>query len=228
MTPIQSAPADLSVRVTHVDIGTRLISYQEGLDLQRNLHQHVVAGKEAPTLILLEHAATFTAGKRTQPADIPNSDVEVIPTDRGGRVTWHGPGQLVGYPIIPLVHPLDVIAYVRVLEQIMIDTCQQFGIQASRIDGRSGAWCTSPTHAPDRKIGAVGVRVAGGVSMHGFALNVDCDLAWTRAVVPCGISDAGVTSMAQELDREITVGQVIDGLTAIATRHLDTYLAAGQ
>lgn len=232
VVPVSAArliPTPTSLRVRNMGVGSELVSYLDGLSLQREIHRDVVAGLAPPTLLILEHEATFTAGKRTEPTDLTDPTVPVIETDRGGRITWHGPGQIVGYPIVPLTHPLDVVAYVRLLEQIMIDTCAQFGVSAVRVDGRSGTWCEPDDNQPARKVGAVGVRVAAGVAMHGFAVNVNCDLSWASDIVPCGISDAGVTSLAREVAQlpghpQPTTSDVLGPLQHIATAHLTTYL----
>lgn len=182
-----------------IELGTGLIEYQQAWDLQRGIHEAVASGAAAPTLLFLEHSEVFTAGRRTEPADRPTDGSTVIDVDRGGRITWHGPGQLVCYPIVPLPHPLDVVAHVRRMELAIIKTCADFNISTTQSDGRSGVWCTADQTRPERKIAAIGVRVARGVTMHGLAINVDCDLSWAQRIVPCGIPDLGVTSMAAEL-----------------------------
>jgi lipoyl(octanoyl) transferase len=153
----------------------------------------------------------YTAGKRTEPADRPLGDpgAQVIEVDRGGKITWHGPGQLVGYPIVKLAEPIDVIAYVRAIEQALIRVCAGFGVPAERVEGRSGAWVRGGGAGPDRKVAAIGARVSRGVTMHGFALNCDCDLAWFGKIVPCGLSDAGTTSLSAETGRRVTVADVL-------------------
>ena len=176
-----------------------LVDYTEAWELQRTIHAAVADGSAPPTLLLLEHSEVFTAGRRTEDTDRPTDGSVVIDVDRGGRITWHGPGQLVCYPIVPLPHPLDVVAHVRRMEEAIIATCADFGIVAAQVPGRSGVWCAADGQRPERKIAAIGVRVARGVTMHGLALNVDCDLTWGQRIVPCGIADAGVTSMAAEL-----------------------------
>src|SRR5581483_6290608 len=149
-----------------------------------------------------------TAGKRTEAWERPLDGTPVIDVDRGGKITWHGPGQITGYPIVALPEPVDVIGYVRRLEDMLIGVCEHFGVAATRVDGRSGAWVPADDRGPDRKVGAIGVRVARGVTMHGFALNCDCDLAAFTRIVPCGIADAGVTSLSAELGRDVTVDEV--------------------
>jgi lipoyl(octanoyl) transferase len=198
------------------------VDYREAWDGQRRLHDAVVAGHQPDTILLLEHPSVFTAGKRTEPADRPVDGTPVVDVDRGGKLTWHGPGQLVGYPIIRLPDPIDVVAYVRRTEQLLIDVCAEFGVEAARseLPGRSGAWVLADEHGPDRKIAAIGIRVARGVTQHGFALNCDCDLTNYDRFVPCGIRDAGVTSLSVELGRPVTVAEVLP----VVERHLHTLL----
>jgi lipoyl(octanoyl) transferase len=182
------------------------IGYLDAWQLQRDLADARVAGGP-DTLLLLEHPAVYTAGSRTEAHERPPAGVAVIDTDRGGKITWHGPGQLVGYPVIGLAEPLDVVNYVRRLEQSLIAVCAEFGLDAGRVDGRSGVWLPADT-GPARKIAAIGIRVARGITLHGFALNCDCDLGAFAAIVPCGITDAGVTSLSAELGRHVGVEDV--------------------
>jgi lipoyl(octanoyl) transferase len=197
-----------------------LVDYRTAWSEQRRLHDAVVAGDQPDTILLLEHPSVFTAGKRTEPADRPIDGTPVVDVDRGGKITWHGPGQLVGYPIIRLTDPVDVVAYVRRVEQLLIDVCAEFGVATARVEGRSGAWVLADDRGPDRKIAAIGIRVARGVTQHGFALNCDCDLSAYDRFVPCGIRDAGVTSLSAELGRDVTVAEVLP----IVERHLPTLL----
>ncbi len=197
---IRSSPAQVDVR----HLGS--VDYLTAWALQRELADARVAGS-ADTLLLLEHPSVYTAGKRTEANDRIAADIDVVATDRGGRITWHGPGQLVGYPVIGLREPLDVVDYVRRLEHSLIAVCAQFGLDAIRVEGRSGVWLAADG-GPVRKVAAIGVRVARGVTLHGFALNCDCDLAAFSAIVPCGITDAGVTSLSAELGRQVTVDDV--------------------
>ena len=185
------------------------VPYQQAWDEQRRVHEAVVSGHEPDTVLLLEHPPVFTAGRRTEAWERPLDGTPVIDVDRGGKITWHGPGQLVGYPILRLADPIDVVAYVRRLEAMLIEVCREFGVSAGRIDGRSGAWVSADERGPDRKIAAIGVRVAQGVTLHGFALNCDADLSWFDRIVPCGIADAGVTSLTRELGRDVTVDDVL-------------------
>ncbi|MHB8184780.1 MAG: lipoyl(octanoyl) transferase LipB [Dermatophilaceae bacterium] len=197
------------MRFEHLGFNPGYVDYMAAWGRQRQLHAAVVAGDEPDTVLLLEHATVYTAGKRTEPHERPFDGTPVIDVDRGGKITWHGPGQLVGYPIVTLPSPLDVVAHVRRLEEVMIRVCADLGVTAGRIEGRSGVWIRADESRPDRKIGAVGIRVSQSVTMHGFALNCDCDLSWAQVIVPCGIADAGVTSLSQELERNVPVHEVL-------------------
>jgi lipoyl(octanoyl) transferase len=198
-----------------------VVDYLVAWDEQRRLHEAVLAGAQPDTVLLLEHPSVFTAGKRTEPADRPFDGTPVVDVDRGGKITWHGPGQLVGYPILKLPDPVDVVAYVRRTEQMLIDVCAEFGVTADRVEGRSGAWVRADDRGPDRKVAAIGIRVAKGVTQHGFALNCDCDLSKVARFVPCGIRDSGVTSLTAELGRPVTVADVLP----VVERHLPTLFA---
>ena len=178
------------------------------------------ARNEVPNrLLFLEHPSTYTAGKRTQPSDRPTNGQPVIDVDRGGRITWHGPGQLVCYPIVKLVEPIDVVDYVRRVEEALIHTCRQLGVGAAgRIDGRSGVWVPADGHRPDRKVAALGIRVTRGVTMHGLALNCCNTTEYYQDIVPCGITDAGVTTLSEELGREVTVQECIQPLSVALDR----------
>ncbi len=190
-------------------LGLEPLDYTEGWDLQRRIHAEVVTGESPDTLLLLEHAAVYTAGRRTELLERPVDDTPVVDVDRGGKITWHGPGQLVGYPIVRLPMPLDVVAHVRRLENALISACAEIGLPTTRIDGRSGVWVPADEVRPARKVAAIGVRVAQGVTLHGFALNCDCDLGAFDRIVPCGIRDAGVTSLSAELGRDVTVTEML-------------------
>lgn len=183
-----------------------LVEYEEALAIQRSIHTEVAAGSRPNTLILLEHPFIYTAGKRTLAEERPDNGAKVLDVDRGGKITWHGPGQLVGYPIVKLRNPHELVGFVREIESGLIKVCAEFGITGVRVDGRSGVWIVD--EKGERKIAAIGIRVASATSMHGFALNVCPDLSAFDAIVPCGISDAAVTSMAHELQREITIEEV--------------------
>ncbi|MCI4061910.1 lipoyl(octanoyl) transferase LipB [Micromonospora sp. R77] len=186
-----------------------LLDYQAAWDEQRRLHEAVVAGEQPDTVLLLEHPSVYTAGKRTEPWDRPMDGTPVVDVDRGGKITWHGPGQLVGYPILTLPDPVDVVAYVRRVEELLIDVCAEFGLAAGRVEGRSGVWVPADDRGPARKVAAIGIRVARGVTLHGFSINCDCDLTYFDRIVPCGIRDAGVTSLTAELGRPVTVADVL-------------------
>ena len=184
------------------------IDYTVAWELQQQLHNDHVNGGRGDTVLLLEHPSVYTAGKRTRPENRPTNGIPVIDVDRGGDITWHGPGQLVGYPIVRLRDPIDVVKYVRALEAILIDVCASLGVETTRIDGRSGVWVIGD--GPDRKIAAIGVRVAHGVTMHGFALNCNPDMTAFGQIIPCGLADAEVTSLSQETGRDIPVDEVLD------------------
>ncbi|MCU1698007.1 MAG: lipoyl(octanoyl) transferase [Mycobacterium sp.] len=196
------------------------IDYSSAWELQRELADARVAGGP-DTLLLLEHPSVYTAGKRTEPHERPVDGVPVIDTDRGGKITWHGPGQLVGYPIIGLAEPLDVVKFVRRLEDSLIAVCASLGLSTGRVEGRSGVWVPGQDGRPARKVGAIGIRVARATTLHGFSLNCDCDLGAFSTIVPCGISDAGVTSLSAELGRPIGVSDVTDAVADAVGAALD-------
>lgn len=198
---IRSSSAPVTVR----NLGS--VDYLDAWRMQRELADARIAGGP-DTLLLLEHPAVYTAGKRTEAHERPVDGTPVVDTDRGGKITWHGPGQLVGYPVIGLAEPMDVVNYVRRLEESLIRVCAEFGLAAGRVEGRSGVWLAASGVRPQRKIAAIGIRVARGTALHGFALNCDCDLGAYSAIVPCGIADAGVTSMTAELARHVGVDGV--------------------
>jgi len=198
---IRSSPSPVEVR--HLST----VDYQDAWQMQRKLADARITGG-LDTLLLLEHPPVYTAGKRTEASERPVDGTPVVDTDRGGKITWHGPGQLVGYPLIGMAEPLDVVNYVRRLEESLITVCAEFDVAAGRVAGRSGVWLPAEASRPARKIAAIGIRVARGVTLHGFALNCDCDLGAYSAIVPCGISDAGVTSLSAELDRRVGVDDV--------------------
>jgi lipoyl(octanoyl) transferase len=211
---IRSATSGIEVR----RLGT--VDYRAAWELQRELAAARVAGGP-DTLLLLEHPSVYTAGRRTLPQERPIDDTPVVDTDRGGKITWHGPGQLVGYPIIGLAEPLDVVNFVRRLEESMIAVCVGLGVEAGRVEGRSGVWVPSDGIRPARKVGAIGIRVAHATTLHGFALNCDCDLSAFSSIVPCGISDAGVTSLTAELGRRVGVQDVISQVADAVCDALD-------
>ena len=206
--------AETPISVEHLG----LINYESALEIQRSRHREVSASIRENTLLLLEHPSVFTAGKRTQDFERPTDGTPVIDVDRGGRITWHGPGQLVGYPIVRLSNPRELVGFVRELETALIALCNDYGVDAIRVEGRSGVWVQD--EKGDRKIASIGIRVASGVTMHGFALNICPDLTAFASIVPCGIDDADVTSLSIELGRRITVEEVLPSLEAHLLRSL--------
>jgi len=208
--PLLETPSDSAIALSRHG----LVEYQKAWESQRAIHQEVVDGKRPNTLLLLEHPSVFTAGRRTDDSERPTDGTPVIDVDRGGRITWHGPGQLVGYPIVKLLKPTELVGFVREIEAGLIAVCSDLGLETQRIDGRSGVWVRDSQG--DRKIAAIGIRVAKGVTMHGFALNVNPDLSAFKTIVPCGISDADVTSLEIELQRVIT----IDEVAPLVERHI--------
>ena len=184
------------------------IDYAQAWELQREVLTARADGVGPDTLLLLEHPSVYTAGKRTEPADRPQDGTPVIDVDRGGKITWHGPGQLVGYPIVKLSDPVDVVDYVRRVEQALIHVCDQLGVPTGRVEGRSGVWLAADGDRPERKIAAIGIRVQRGVTMHGLEINCNADLGAFGKIIPCGIRDAGVTSLSAALGRDVTVAEV--------------------
>ena len=195
-----------------------LVDYEIALAMQRSLHTEIAEGQRRNTLLLLEHPPVFTAGRRTLDSERPTDGTPVIDTDRGGKITWHGPGQLVGYPIVRLIKRHDVVGFVREIEGALIDACADLGLKAESYCERSGVWVRDGQS--DRKLAAIGIRFAKGVTMHGFALNVNPDLTWFDRIVPCGIPDVEVTSLSQELGRSITVAEVLP----IVQHHMEEVL----
>lgn len=236
------------LRFVHLGFGPDAVEYQEAWQEQRSVHSARFAEEIPDTCLLLEHLPVYTAGRRTEASERPLDGTPVVDVDRGGKITWHGPGQLVGYPILKLPRPVDVVAHVRRLEEALIRACAELGLETTRVEGRSGVWVlgdpleerpavpgltldfdprlhddefdprlSGPEYAPsnagqrreDRKLAAIGIRVAKGVTMHGFSLNCNPDNTWFDRIVPCGIRDAGVTSLSNELGREVTVGEAV-------------------
>jgi len=197
------------MRFDELDLGARLLPYEPTWQLQREVHAAVADGTREDTVLLCEHEDVYTAGRRTATWDRPVDGTPVVDVDRGGRITWHGPGQLVGYPIVKLATPIDVVRYVRVLEEALIRTCADLGLTAIRVDGRSGVWFAADDTRRERKVAAIGVRVSRGVTMHGFALNCEPDLTAFDRIVPCGIEDADVTSLSVETGRRVTIAEVL-------------------
>ncbi|MFG2296625.1 lipoyl(octanoyl) transferase LipB [Streptomyces sp. NPDC048603] len=248
------------LRFVRLGFGPDAVEYTEAWEEQRRVHAARFADETEDTCLLLEHPPVYTAGRRTEDSERPLDGTPVVDVDRGGKITWHGPGQLVGYPIMKLPRPVDVVAHVRRLEEALIRTAADFGLETTRVEGRSGVWVlgdpvedrpkpgglsldfdprltdeefdprlNGPEYAPsnagqrreDRKLAAIGIRVAKGVTMHGFALNVNPDSTWFDRIIPCGIRDAGVTSLSEELGREITIAEVLP----VAERHLAEVMA---
>jgi lipoyl(octanoyl) transferase len=220
-SPIRSQPTAIDVR----QLGT--VEYRTAWQLQRDLADARVAGGP-DTLLLLEHPPVYTAGRRTESHERPVDGTPVVDTDRGGKITWHGPGQLVGYPIIGLAEPLDVVNYVRRLEESLMKVCGDLGLDTIRVEGRSGVWVPGSAGRPARKVAAIGVRVSRATTLHGFALNCDCDLDAFTAIVPCGISDAGVTSLSAELQRRVAVDEVRTAVASAVCDALDGVLPVRQ
>ncbi|MFG3114122.1 lipoyl(octanoyl) transferase LipB [Streptomyces sp. NPDC048197] len=241
-------PAPEGLRFVHLGFGDDAVDYESAWQEQRRIHAARFADEVPDTCLLLEHLSVYTAGRRTSDDERPLDGTPVVDVDRGGKITWHGPGQLIGYPIQKLPRPVDVVAHVRRLEEALIRACAEFGIEGSRVEGRSGVWVlgdpleerpalgglnldfdprladelfdprlNGPEYAPsnagqrreDRKLAAIGIRVAKGVTMHGFSLNVNPDNTSFDKIVPCGIRDAGVASLAGELGRDITIAEVL-------------------
>ncbi|MET7932091.1 lipoyl(octanoyl) transferase LipB [Streptomyces sp. NPDC005322] len=254
-----ATPGSQALRYVHLGFGANAVDYEDAWQEQRRVHAARFADEIPDTCLLLEHPAVYTAGRRTADNERPLDGTPVVDVDRGGKITWHGPGQLVGYPILKLPRPVDVIAHVRRLEEALLRTCAEFGVEATRVEGRSGVWVlgdpvdrrpalgglkldfdprvddeefdprmNGPEYAPsnagqrreDRKLAAIGIRIAKGVTMHGFALNCNPDNTWFDRIVPCGIRDAGVTSLSAELGRDVPVSEV----TPVVEKHLRTVL----
>lgn len=192
------------------------VEYRQAWDVQRAVHAEVAAFARDNTLLLLEHQPVYTAGKQTADRERPLDGAPVVDVDRGGKITWHGPHQLVGYPILRLIRPIDVVHMVRRLEEVLIDICAELGLRTVQVEGRSGVWVPADSRGPERKVCAIGLRISKTVTMHGFALNCANDLAAADPIIPCGIEDAGVTSLSAELGRTVDVSDVID----IAEQHL--------
>lgn len=194
------------IDVPFKDLG--LMAYDEALTLQKAHAAEVIAGTSPGTIFFVEHPPTFTAGRRTDIEERPTDGTPVVDVDRGGKITWHGPGQMVCYPVIALAEKFDVVGYVRLLEEMMMAALADLGLETLQIPGRSGVWLAAGDNAPERKIAAIGVRIASGVTTHGFAINCNPDLTWFDRIIPCGITDAGVTSLSRELKREVTINEL--------------------
>ncbi len=203
----------MTLEFTRLGLAPNFVDYTRGWDIQRELHAKVLAGTAPSTVLLLEHAAVYTAGKRTEDHERPFDGTPVVPVDRGGKLTWHGPGQLVGYPVIKLKNPAGIRDYVERLEAVIIAVLADYGITAARIKGRAGVWIDEDANGPARKIAAIGIRVHEGVTMHGFAINCNNDLAPYRQIIACGITDAGVTTIAQETGRDVAPADLVSRIT---------------
>lgn len=199
----------MTLEFSRIGFGPHFVDYLEGWDRQKALHESVVAGTSPSTVLLLEHSPVYTAGKRTEEHEKPFDGTPVVPVDRGGKLTWHGPGQLVGYPILALPEPTRVADYVGILEDVIIAVLSDYGIAGIRIEGRSGVWLSTDRRGPTRKIAAIGIRINRRVTMHGFAINCSNDLAPFAQIVPCGITDAGVTSISQEIGRIVSPADIV-------------------
>jgi lipoyl(octanoyl) transferase len=201
------------------------VPYSTALETQRAMHADVASGRAPDTVLLLEHPSVYTAGKRTEPHERPTDGTPVLDVDRGGKITWHGPGQLVGYPIVRLSDPVDVVAYVRRLESMLIEVLAEFGIPGQRVEGRSGVWLAGPDRGAGEKIAAIGIRVADGVTMHGFSLNCSNSFEAYDAIIACGLADAGVTSISHEIGRVVTPTDVVPLIERHFARFLEPSLA---
>lgn len=215
----------MTLEFKQLGLAPDFIDYTRGWDIQRELHEKVLAGTAPSTVLLLEHSAVYTAGKRTEDHERPFDGTPVVAVDRGGKLTWHGPGQLVGYPIIKLKNKAGIRDYVERLEAVIIAVLADYGIDAVRIKGRAGVWIEQDDKGPDRKIAAIGIRVNEGVTMHGFAINCNNDLAPYGQIIACGISDAGVTTITQELGRDVTPADLVSRITE-ELRHNEHALVA--
>ena len=209
----------MTLAFEHPGFAPDLVDYRTGLELQRRVHGEVLAGTRPNTVLLLEHPPVYTAGRMTRPEDHPWDGTEVVPVGRGGRLTYHGPGMLIGYPIVALPVPLDVVRYVRVLERALVEVAAEFGVAATTVEGRSGAWVPADSRGPARKLAAIGVAVSRRVTLHGFALNCSPDLRPFGRIVPCGIPDAGVTSLAAETGRDLSPADVAPVVEHVLAAH---------
>jgi lipoyl(octanoyl) transferase len=218
----------MTLEFSQLGLAPEFVEYSRGWDIQRELHDNVVAGKSPSTVLLLEHAPVYTAGKRTEDHERPFDGTPVVPVDRGGKLTWHGPGQLVGYPIIKLKNPAGIRDYVERLEAVMIAVLSDYGILAQRIKGRAGVWISADAKGPDRKIAAIGIRVHEGVTMHGFSINCNNDLAPYAQIIACGITDAGVTTIAEETGRDVAPADLVSRITEELRKNEDALVATPE
>ena len=217
----------MTLAFTRLGFAPDYVDYEAGLEAQRQLHDDVVAGSSPSTVLLLEHAAVYTAGKRTEDHERPLDGTPVVPVDRGGKLTWHGPGQLVGYPIVRLREPRGIRAYVELLEDVMITVINEYGVRAEHVDGRSGVWVRADERGGDRKIAAIGISVHDGVTGHGFAINCNNSLDPYAQIIACGITDAGTTTISAECGRDVGPRDIVDRITEELSRRQDEFVAAG-
>ncbi|WP_427135592.1 lipoyl(octanoyl) transferase LipB [Pseudarthrobacter sp. S9] len=229
MRPTSGSKLDaMTLEFSQLGLAPDFIDYTRGWDIQRELHEKVLAGTAPSTVLLLEHSAVYTAGKRTEDHERPFDGTPVVAVDRGGKLTWHGPGQLVGYPIIKLKNPAGIRDYVERLEAVIIAVLADYGIDAVRIKGRAGVWIDEDDKGPARKIAAIGIRVHEGVTMHGFAINCNNDLAPYGQIIACGITDAGVTTIAQETGRDVTPADLVSRITEELRNNEDALVATHE
>ncbi|MFD5277415.1 lipoyl(octanoyl) transferase LipB [Pseudarthrobacter sp. NPDC058362] len=218
----------MTLEFSQLGLAPDFVDYTRGWEIQSELHAKVVAGEAPSTVLLLEHAAVYTAGKRTEDHERPFDGTPVVPVDRGGKLTWHGPGQLVGYPIIKLKNRAGIRDYVERLEAVIIAVLADYGIEADRIKGRAGVWIKADANGPDRKIAAIGIRVHESVTMHGFAINCNNDLAPYGQIIACGITDAGVTTIARETGRDVAPADLVDRVVEELKKHEEALVAVPE
>ena len=218
----------MTLEFSRLGLAPDFVDYMEGWDVQRELHGKVVASEEPSTVLILEHAAVYTAGKLTEDHERPLDGTPVVAVDRGGKLTWHGPGQLIAYPILKLKNRAGIRDYVERLEAVMISVMAEYGINAERIKGRAGVWIKADSKGPDRKIAAIGIRVLEGVTMHGVAINCNNDLAPYAQIIACGISDASVTTMSVETGRTITPGDIADRFVEEFRKHEEALVSSPE
>lgn len=218
----------MTLEFSQLGLAPDFVDYTRAWEIQRELHDNVVAGKAPSTVLLLEHSPVYTAGKRTEEHERPFDGTPVVPVDRGGKLTWHGPGQLVGYPIIKLKNPAGIRDYVERLEAVIIAVLSDYGLKVERIKGRAGVWIDQDEKGPARKIAAIGIRVSDGVTMHGFAINCNNDLAPYGQIIACGITDAGVTTIAQEIGRDVAPADLVSRITEELRKNEDALVATPE
>jgi lipoyl(octanoyl) transferase len=218
----------MTLEFSQLGLAPDFVDYQQAWDIQRELHDKVVAGETPSTVLLLEHAAVYTAGKLTEDHERPFDGTPVVAVDRGGKLTWHGPGQLIAYPILKLKNRAGIRDYVERLEAIMIAVMDEYGIKAERIKGRAGVWVKADAKGLDRKIAAIGIRVLNGVTMHGIAINCSNDLAPYSQIIACGITDAGVTTMSQETGRDIRPAHIVDRIVEEFRKHQEALVLSPE